>query len=282
MSDPIVRTNVMFPNPLLLRAHTDNEKRKPRYKVVRKQMGVSGRVYQITDRANVGQAFAVKQYFKNTNVNEIRREIQILTDIQKFCSKYFLCYVDSFVGNKYKVLVTEWLGAPYVELFQHTEQRHEKGGIPLQEAWFRTVCKNLIDGLNTLHNVCEIAHGDIKPENLFVNTSTGDVKYIDFGVGCAKQSALCLAKGTAAYMAPEYRRKTFQNTNFQEMVKTDYWSLGATIYFVETMGGTLAPERPLSPGVNEWFLTKYGVNINELTAFTPSKRKCVYYEQSER
>ena len=98
----------------------------------------------------------------------------------------------------------------------------------------------LLEGLVFLHRH-EIAHGDIKPDNILLNDENGriNLKYTDFGVSRDLQShrvhssvPIC---GTLSYLSPRYSLKEMEDDakrlEFGTVMKvTDFWSLGITIY----------------------------------------------------
>lgn len=75
-----------------------------------------------------------------------------------------------------------------------------------------------------------IVHGDIKAENIIINTETYECKLIDFGMSTKNGSELRKGfLGTPIYMAPELLDKNFENTNHY---KSDIWSLGVLLYAI--------------------------------------------------
>ncbi|MFY0533810.1 serine/threonine protein kinase [Nannocystis pusilla] len=89
----------------------------------------------------------------------------------------------------------------------------------------------LAETLARLHERA-IIHKDIKPHNILVNSSTGSVKLIDFGIATnlahetAQVSSPEALEGTLMYMSPE------QSGRVNRVVdqRTDLYSLGVTLY----------------------------------------------------
>lgn len=86
----------------------------------------------------------------------------------------------------------------------------------------------LCDALQYAHTRVKVAHRDLKPGNLMVDSS-GDLKVADFGISRSisdTQTALtqAAASGTPAYMSPQ------QMMGERSQVTDDIYSLGATLY----------------------------------------------------
>jgi len=87
---------------------------------------------------------------------------------------------------------------------------------------------NIIQGLKLLHRN-GIAHRDIKPDNIMVDPTSLDIKYIDFGLACRMESCYStMVGGTPFYMAPELFLDQVPDT-LETWFKVDYWALGATL-----------------------------------------------------
>ena len=96
-----------------------------------------------------------------------------------------------------------------------------KQGI-MNEDWAREIAKDLCEGLSFMHS-CNIAHRDIKPHNIMIN-SNGRPKLIDFGLSGDTQPLT----GTRNWMAPEqFLSKPFHKWN---PLRYDSWSLGAVLF----------------------------------------------------
>lgn len=97
------------------------------------------------------------------------------------------------------------------------------------------VIKNILNGLKDIHDI-GIVHGDIKTNNLIINSLTGDVKFIDFGAGIfieddRKYMETDWTHGTLGYRAPE------EDHNNLLGFSSDIYSLAVTI--IEIWNGNI-------------------------------------------
>jgi len=106
----------------------------------------------------------------------------------------------------------------------------EAGGCD-NEAVLRSMAKQLLQGLNFLHDTCRQIHRDLKPANVLIN-NRGDVKIGDFGVAkdmeknsreTSEDAAAQTFVGTLTYMSPE------RINGGEYGYSSDIWSLGLTI-----------------------------------------------------
>lgn len=87
----------------------------------------------------------------------------------------------------------------------------------------------MIDGLSYAHRHAKIAHRDLKPPNLIIN-SQGDLKIMDFGIARSIQDSMSRvtiagnSTGTLAYMSPQ------QAAGKSASPSDDIYSLGSTLY----------------------------------------------------
>ncbi|XXX79566.1 AAA family ATPase [Sorangium sp. So ce134] len=118
-----------------------------------------------------------------------------------------------------------------------------EGPMPLER--FFPLAVRLVEALAGLHRH-DVVHKDIKPQNLLLNPTTGEVKITDLGIASRiprqlqHLEHLGLIEGTLAYMAPEQTGR--MNRWVDE--RTDLYSLGVVFY--EMLTGAL-PFRASDP-----------------------------------
>jgi len=100
----------------------------------------------------------------------------------------------------------------------------ELGGLP--EPCVRFYTAGIVDALEAMHKL-KVYHRDVKPENVFL-----DKDYLpklgDFGCSIFEGDVINFM-GTPQYMPPEMVRHQVDQQNVRA---TDYWSLGATVFFL--------------------------------------------------
>jgi serine/threonine protein kinase len=204
--------------------------------------------------------------FKKTQKNTIESEINLLNYLKSNgCLPFVLCIEDSFkdkrIENETKIytygIVTEYL-ENYIELTNYLEKfrinQEDKDAILLK------IISNICEGLYKLHNL-NIAHRDIKSQNIMINPDTLEIKFIDIGSSCLYRKnpskiftvfssneyfGVCstLEGATAHFVDPlsikkiynsKYNTYVYENNpdyinNIDNLKKSDLWSLGILLF----------------------------------------------------
>ncbi len=108
------------------------------------------------------------------------------------------------------------------ELF---DQLAAKGALPHKEAV--GLALKLAKGLRCMHDDVQMAHLDLKPENVFM-TNDGEPKISDFGMA-SPFGENSPAKGTPGYIPPEMIRQAFLGNQYTISSKADIWSFGCML-----------------------------------------------------
>ncbi|KAL0950777.1 hypothetical protein HGRIS_007544 [Hohenbuehelia grisea] len=101
-----------------------------------------------------------------------RDEIKLLSQVESFSPthagrKHIVSFLDSFTHTSPEAshicIVFEPLGENLLALIE----RHKKKGVP--KAIVRVIAKQILLGLQYLHDECDLVHTDIKPENILIS-----------------------------------------------------------------------------------------------------------------
>src|SRR6478672_5492357 len=103
---------------------------------------------------------------------------------------------------------------------------------------FLKIAIDLAQTLGDIH-AQHIIHKDIKPQNILINSESGEIKLIDFSISSRLEkentnlSNPDFLEGTLAYMSPEQTGRMNRSIDY----RTDFYSLGVTFY--EMLTGNL-------------------------------------------
>jgi serine/threonine protein kinase len=194
-------------------------------------------------RDQSGPFYVVKQMVKEfepdgtpsiVQAEGILNETTILDILKKKCQDYILCFNSFSQDKEYYYIITEYL-EHYIDLSDFINQSHGNLG----QNQLIDLCEKIKHGLETIHQL-EVAHRDIKPNNIMINETNHSIKYIDFGESCLKKRCINqgFRPGTTYYMAPELLSSSKNDIppDFNGWKLADYWSLGITLLEI-MMGG---------------------------------------------
>lgn len=187
-------------------------------------LGSSGIISLIQDN-NTLKHYTIKRIIiNNSKIQElyINNEIDILKKLKKLGCKYTICYVKHiYHKDSVYIIQTNKYDNNLINTYKTIDNKLLK----------YKIISNMIIGLKHIHSY-DITHNDIKLENILVN-KRGDVKYIEFGIGCYKTCNIPFG-GTKIYNAPEMLSKVLSNNtvplSVESSKKSDIWSLGVVIY----------------------------------------------------
>lgn len=97
------------------------------------------------------------------------------------------------------------------------------------------IATQLVGALSEVH-AQHVIHKDVNPSNVVWNPDTRQLKLIDFGIATrlSRENPVLrspeVLEGTLAYMSPEQTGRTSRSMDY----RTDYYSLGATLYHMAT------------------------------------------------
>jgi serine/threonine protein kinase len=139
-------------------------------------------------------------------------------------------------GNLIKYRGSEVMGSVgfiFMDYVSHptlSDYLKQSGGLPEKDSL--RMFSHLVEALESLHGQ-GVAHKDLKPENVFIDPVTHQIKVIDFGLSVVVSEgelvkAYC---GSPMFMAPEVL-----NRDPHDPLKSDIWSLGVILY--QTLVGT--------------------------------------------
>ncbi len=181
--------------------------------------GGMGGVYYAKDES-LGRFVAIKVILQSLGddaefIETFRREAQAVAKL----NHPNIAQIYSFGQEK---------GQPYIVMELVDGKRVDKmmeqeGGISTSLAM--RICYEVAQGLNAADEA-GIVHGDIKPENILLDTK-GRAKVVDFGLATVAHSAASEGIwGTPYYIAPEKVRRQKVDA------RADIYSLGATLYHI--------------------------------------------------
>lgn len=215
--------------------------------------GAQGVVYKATF-PNIG--YVAIKILQSFDLSAIQREMLLMARANKECGEHILknyavilpagmdqngfgdLSVYSWESGSVGIVMEYLEGADLWSVLQH-------GGADMTG-----IFRQLVETVACLHSH-GIVHRDLKPENVML--VGGNIKLIDFGVGCADTVESCGASfsGTREFMAPNLFSQTM--STIDDLKKTDIYSLGMTMYVILTYPELYLPTNTFS----SWLKSSY-------------------------
>jgi PAS domain S-box-containing protein len=195
----------------------------------------------------VFRAQRIKDLYPVT-VKLLKREYPTIVEILRFENEYKILHsldvegvikVISFekFSQKRAIIFEDFSGEPIKSIIS-------RSSFSIGE--FLHIAIQLAEILGQIHEL-NVIHRDISPSNILFNPSTGKIKIIDFGSSTSLSheipSVLApnLSEGTLSYISPEQTGRMNRLVDY----RTDYYSLGATLYHLVVGFPPFEAEDPL-------------------------------------
>ncbi|MDZ8239344.1 MAG: AAA family ATPase [Nostoc sp. ChiQUE01a] len=207
--------------------------------------------YRITEQIYSGSKTLVyrgirEQDQKSVVLKLMRNEYPTFAEIAQFRNQYIITknidipgIVKPYSLDNYRnsyILVMEDFGGISLQKWRLDDKDKKENKIYLDE--FFDIAIKIASILEELHRD-RIIHKDIKPANILINPTTGEIKIIDFSIATLlpRESQFLInpnvLEGTLAYISPEQTGRMNRGIDY----RTDFYSLGAT--FFELLTGQL-------------------------------------------
>jgi serine/threonine protein kinase len=215
----------------------DGEKEINQYQII----GLLGKgaqgVVKKAKNKNDGKYYAIK-ILKSRNIGnmaEFRREIAIK---RKLCHQNTIYLYEVIENEKkkkfYLVIDLMDIGPMLDKKFWKYEKRKnpQSDGKKLSEQRALFYFRQLVEGVDYLHNAVNVAHKDIKPDNLLID-SLDRLKISDFGAsslmsGEGKEGKANVRAGTKAFQPPELLM--YDKAKEVDAKSSDIWAMGVCLY----------------------------------------------------
>ena len=158
-------------------------------------------------------------------------ETSALSKLADRCPQYVTPYYDFILDSvaDQLIIVTGWAPITIHEWLKTKPSRQER----------IDVARNTIKAVQCSHSM-NVAHRDLKPDNVMVDPMTSEVKLIDFGLACLEESDMCSVSHSNAmpynYDPAVFHKlaETKEPLSLMEAMKLDLWALGWILYEILT------------------------------------------------
>jgi serine/threonine protein kinase len=198
--------------------------------------GGFGITHLVYDNLDKKQQVAKVATINEENYYTYKVELDNLIEIYKnTCRNDLVCirnYYTEILDDKTRKLVIILDKVEGIELFKLINMI-KSNKITLQVEDYFYIFKNLLKSIDYLHNKLNMAHMDIKPENIMINPITFNTTIIDVGLSC--KEIFCNPGGTATYISKNVLKNFETGSRFSKDTakRNDIYSMG--IIFLEML-----------------------------------------------
>ncbi len=212
------------------------------YRFIEKIAGSGSTLIYRALRNSDGQKVVIKTLKPEAATREsialLQHEYEILRDLK---GNYLIKAHDLTRINDLPALVLEDIGGQTLDRITAHRRLNLKSCVGIATA--------IATALTHLH-AAGIIHRDISPGNILVNSKSKGIRLIDFGIATRRQQEQtslnysATVPGTPGYMSPEQTGRMNRTVDY----RSDFYSLGATLYELVTGQPMFSAEEPI-----EWF-----------------------------
>ena len=184
--------------------------------------GGFGETFLVQD-LNTKEKYVMKKSLRK-KTSQIELQYSNLEMVHKLKHPHFLA--PHYISPRKDFFLMEYLDG-YVTLWDVI-----KTHMPITKAIKHRWAQTLVLSVDLLHQH-GIAHRDIKPSNIMVNTRTGDLRLIDFGISCTIKTCPTVSwSGTVFFMPPFMMKDKMSRFSFEQYEAYDWWATGLTLMYL--------------------------------------------------
>lgn len=169
------------------------------------------------------------------NAADTQTEIDALIALSKdpHCYRFLECFVAAYQGflneENTVVIISQYINGQ--TLASIVESYYNRASyMPFNTLW--RYMMEIALAVSYIHSM-GYAHRDLHPGNILVESETGNIKLIDFGLAC-KISCNNTVKGAVKWLPPEAFSPNY-STDIRTAQLHDMWSLGVTFYMMANL-----------------------------------------------
>jgi serine/threonine protein kinase len=183
------------------------------------ESGAFSTVYRCTHKYT-NQPVAIKQIIKSKYGKQEAATLKSLAEIEGIPR-----LLTTVSDSSYHYLIMEY--AAGVPLYNYMEEHMDH----LDMAKIKKYVKRLLEILCVVHSR-GIAHSDVKPENIIINTQNDNVMLVDWGLSHSLEYGL--PSGSLLYASPELVSEIVEDDKHYIGPLNDVWAIGIIIYIATT------------------------------------------------